>query len=1067
MVRVFILLKLLFLITFVYAQNNSKVQGWVVNNENGNAIIGATIISDKLANQERKITDRSGRFEIKNLDFPAILKVSCVGYQDTSIIIDRAPLSSITIRLSSSNHVLEEVFVSTGIQRISKERASGSFDYIDSALFNRQISTDVLSRLDGISSSVLFDNRALGGTREVSIRGLSTIFSNREPLIILNDFPYEGDINNINPDDVEDITVLKDATAASIWGVRAGNGVIVITTKKAKINQPVSTTFSANTTLVQSPNMLKLPQMSSVDFIGVEKMLFANDYFKSKEQLGYSPLTPAVELMYKNSNGLISDSDLEQRLSELAKYDIREQLNKYVYKDGLNQQYSLNLKGRSEIINYYLSSGYDNNVNTTGRGFKRYSIRSDNTMEISSKLSINASLFYIQTNTDAGRATNFNMLYPYAQFADDYGNPLSIDRYYRSSYLEKKHDEGFLDWKYRPLDEINLVDNSSRNNNLILNGSVFYKFNDNLRATLKYQFENTQGIGKDIQSSSSYYTRDLINTYTQFEDDGSVSYPVPLGDILNESNTSYVSQTLRAQFDYNKEWGKHQVSSLAGIEVRKANSNSRRSLQYGYNPTLLTTLSVNYDVEYPLNKPNGGSSNIPYLYSLSEKNDRFISFYTNWAYTFDNRLNLNLSARQDGSNLFGVKSHQKFTPLWSIGSSWIISNEKFFNLSWLNHLKLRTTFGFSGNLNRDVSALPTIRYFNVSGGNLINTPYANIVNPPNENLRWEKNGQFNVGVDFSALKNRINGSFEYYYKINKDLIGYMPIDQTTGAVNVISTKGFSHLGNSASLVGGGIDLRLNSLNTTGALKWTSDFIYSIAKSKVKEYLVETNNIEDYLVGGQVISPLIGKPPYSIFAFKWAGLDPENGDPLGYLDGEVTKDYIAIRNQTTPEELKYFGSALPTHFGSFRNTFSWQRISLSFNISYKFGFYFIRNSVNYGAVFNGTVFHSDFDLRWKQPGDELNTSVPSMVYPSNSSRDGYFYPRAEVLVSKGDNIRVQDVNLSYQMKFAENKMNFKKLDLIFYATNLGTVWKASKYKTDPEFGDLSPLKTYSIGLRATF
>src|SRR5699024_1888563 len=164
----------------------------------------------------------------------------------------------------------------------------------------------------------------------------------------------------------------------------------------------------------------------------------------------------------------------------------------------------------------------------------------------------------------------------YAQFADEYGSPLSIDRYYRNSYLEEKHDEGFLDWKYRPLDEINFVDNSNRNNNLILNAGLFYKFNDNLRGTLKYQYENTQGIGKDIQSSSSYYTRDLINTYSQFEDDGSISYPVPLGDILNESNTSYVSQTLRTQLDYNKRWGKHQVSSLAGVEVRKANTNSRR-----------------------------------------------------------------------------------------------------------------------------------------------------------------------------------------------------------------------------------------------------------------------------------------------------------------------------------------------------------------------------------------------------------------------------------------------------------------------------------------------------------
>ena len=199
------------------------------------------------------------------------------------------------------------------------------------------------------------------------------------------------------------------------------------------------------------------------------------------------------------------------------------------------------------------------------------------------------------------------------------------------------------------------------------------------------------------------------------------------------------------------------------------------------------------------------------------------------------------------------------------------------------------------------------------------------------------------------------------------------------------------------MTGNGIDIQLHSVNIRKAFEWRTDLLYSTVKTKITEYLAETRDLNNYLNSGLVISPIIGKPAYSIFAFRWAGLDPETGDPMGYLHGEVSKDYAAIRNETTPEELIYYGSATPTHFGALRNTFSWKGLSLSFNISYKLGFYFRRNSVYYNAIFNGTGSHSDFSLRWQKPGDEVTTQIPSMVYPNNNNRDGYFYPRAEVLV----------------------------------------------------------------------
>ncbi|MCT4317818.1 SusC/RagA family TonB-linked outer membrane protein [Elizabethkingia anophelis] len=1064
MKRIITFLLILFSVTHSIAQSISNIQGKVVNNENSQPVAGATV---KLLNRSQNNTvqtDEDGNFEFTNRAFPLAVSVSYVGLMDTTFVLTTAPQNPLTVRLNLASNTLSEVVVSTGIQKIPKERATGSFDHIDNDLFNRQISTDVLSRLDGIASSVMFDNRPGVGSNNLSIRGLSTIFSNTQPLIILNNFPYEGNINDINPNDVEDITILKDATAASIWGVRAGNGVIVITTKKAKRNQPPTISFNSNMTFVQKPDMMQLPYMSSADYIGVEKMLFDNNFYDANEQLGYVPLSPAVELMYQQKKGLISDAEMQQGLNQLEQYDIRRELNKYVYRQGLNQQYSLNVSGQNESVSYYLSGGYDNNTSTIDGGYKRYNLRSDNTFRLSKKLSLDAALFFTHTLTDAGRPTNFSSI-PYARIADENGNALPIDRYFRSNYIQEAENNGLLNWEYRPLDEINLVNNKQKTNHIILNTGLNYNIGNGLNAELKYQYENAQGTGRDLRSMASYYTRDMINTYTQFDTNGELYRAVPLGDILNETVSSMTSQSLRLQLNYSKTWNKHQLTGLAGGEARQATSNSFQSTQYGYNPDVLTSTAINYDVDYSLYSPYGGSSKIPYTYFPSETNDRFVSLFTNWAYTFDNRYNLNVSARQDGSNLFGVRSNQKFTPLWSVGGSWYLTNEQFINIAWLDLLKLRTTFGYSGNLNRNVSALPTMRYEN--GGNLINTPYGVLVNPPNENLRWEKNGQFNAGLDFSILKQRLSGTLEYYHKKNTDLIGYMPIDQTTGAINPVSSRGFSYLGNSASMTGNGIDIQLHSVNIRKAFEWRTDLLYSAVKTKITEYLAETRNLDNYINGGLIISPIIGKPAYSIFALRWEGLDPQTGDPMGYLHGEVSKDYAAIRNETTPEELIYYGSATPTHFGSLRNTFTWKGLSLSFNISYKLGFYFRRNSVFYNAIYNGTGSHSDFTLRWQKPGDEANTQVPSMVYPLNANRDGYFYPRAEALISKGGNIRLQDINLSYQIKSLENKLNLKRLEVLMYATNLGIIWKSDKHNVDPEFGGLSPLRTISFGLRAGF
>jgi TonB-linked SusC/RagA family outer membrane protein len=1045
-------------------QAEMTVKGKVYSTLDSVPVNGATL-KIKESPKSRYITDETGNFTFKTSYKSFKIIVSHLGFTTTEIEVSASQNEPLQIFLKSHNSLLKEVRVSTGFQNISKERSTGSFSHINKDLFNRQVSTDVVSRLDGVVNAVQFDRRDINSKPKIIIRGLSTIFSNASPLIILNNFPYEGDISNINPNDVENVTILKDAAAASIWGVKAGNGVIVINTKKGITNQPIRTSYSSNFTLGFKPDMRKLPIISSSDFIDVEKMLFAKRFYDAKEGDSVSPISPVLEALYKSEKGQLNPNEANDLINSYRNHDLRNDLNKYLYQNGKNQQYALSLSGGGTFGSYYFSAGLDDNVSNLKAGYKRFSLRSDNTLNISKRLSLGIAIGYSQINEKGGNPAfiNFNTLYPYARFADENGSALAVNKYYRGSFIQKSQKGGLLNWDYKPLEELSFINQHNNQHDLLLNTDLNYAFNDDLKIGLKYQYNTSVSKYENLQNIQSYYVRDLVNNFSQF-DEGKVFRPIPDYDILDYSNSSLSNHSVRAQINYLKLWGKHELTALAGTELRETRTLGNVSRIYGYDPNIITSKPVDYETSFEQYNPDNGTSRIPYLTALSDLNNRFVSFFVNSAYIYNDKYTISGSIRKDGSNLFGVKSNQRIVPLWSLGAGWNISNEEFYKSDWVPYLKIRATFGYSGNINQNVSAYP-IMYLN--NGNLNNESYGVLRNPPNTRLMWEKAAMYNFGLDFKTQGNVISGSIEYYKKKNTDLIGYMPIDQTTGAL-APATLTFSYLGNSASMEGQGVDIDIHTLNINRGFKWNTDLLFSYAATKVTSYMSQSNDLSNYITGGQVVSPIVGKPVYSIFAYKWAGLDPENGDPMGYLHGQVSKDYALITSQTTPNELVYKGSAIPTKFGALRNTFTWKGFSLSANISYKFGYYFRRNGVSYQALLNGMATHSDYSLRWQNPGDEKRTNVPSFVYPLNPNRDSKFYPRTESLISKGDNIRLQDISFSYKLSDIKTKMFLiKNLTIYCYTTNLGIIWKADNHPIDPDYGIMTPPTTLSFGVRAEF
>ena len=1049
-----------------------------VLNEQGEPVTGVTV--SVKGTGIATATDTWGEFKFTNIDTTATLVFTSVNTETLEMKLDGKKKLVIVLKTKITGLADVAVTVSTGYQDIPRERATGSFSFVDNKLINRSVSTNVLDRIENLVPGVLFNKGDAANTDPLLIRGRSTIYANAAPLIVLDNFPYDGDLNNINPNDVESITVLKDAAAASIWGARAGNGVIVITTKKGKTGKP-RIELNSNFSFQQRPDLFNIKTISGRDYIELEKNLFAKSYYATDEffnqiNYGHPPLTPVIELLIAKRDGLIPPAVADAQIEGLKKHDVRSDLQKYFYRNSINQQHSITFSGNTPVLNYYLSAGWDRNLsNLAATQLNRVALRSKNIFKINEKLQADASFNYVQSTNVNGNNPGYNLnsgsgkaLYPYAQLADANGNPLNLVRDYRAGFTDTAGAGNLLNWKYNPIRDISNEKNTVKTRDFTLSTAIHYQLTHALSAEIRYQFENQLINGSDLHNDASYFTRDLINQFSQFDPvSGSVTYPLPLGGIIDNNSTELISHQARAQLNFYQSWkAKQQVSAIAGWEIKSLTTTANNYRSYGYEPdnSTINTL-VDFLHYYPIFTNVYSTGQIPNPQNISKKVDHFLSWYANASYTFNNRYTLSVSAREDEANLFGVKANQKGTPLWSAGAGWTISKENFYRIGWLPFLKLRVTYGYNGNISRLASAYTTATY---NTANTTPAVEATILTPPNEKLRWEQVGTFNVGLDFESRNKIISGTIEYFRKNGKDLLGQAPVDPTLGLTGG-SGQSF-YYGNVAAMKGKGIDLELRSRNIDGRFKWSTNFIIGYAVSQITKYLASVSSTgAAYLtpIGSYYINPVIGKPVYAVYSYPWAGLDRNTGDPLGRLNGKNSNDYAAMY-QLPLDSLVYNGPAQPLYSAALRNSFQWKNVSLSFNISYKGGYYFRRTSINYDNLFSSWTGSGDYAASWQQPGDEKKTSIPSMVFPSNPQRDG-FYQYSQVLVEKADNIRFEDINLGFDMdRLQLHGLPVNHIHLYLYMANLGFLWKAAKSGTDPYYNNI-PMerKRVSIGATITF
>lgn len=507
--------------------------------------------------------------------------------------------------------------------------------------------------------------------------------------------------------------------------------------------------------------------------------------------------------------------------------------------------------------------------------------------------------------------SNVGYKYPYMKLADSLGNALAIPKEYRLSYIENTGEGLLMNWLYKPLEEIMNPPTKNIKKDLYINTGITYKLFPWLIMDIKYQYSDNLNNLNSLYDLSNYRTRNQINLGSKISD-GNVIYNFPYGSILQEDYSTGIGHNGRFQTNVSKSWlDKHQFNSVLGFEFNSKHTRSNGLTIIGLDEnTLIFPAILDYLTPYPIydNLQASGTIGQP-LRPMTDLHQRYVSYYGNASYSYLSRYIFSASFRKDASNLFGLSTNDKWSPLWSVGGKWNLAKENFLNKQWLSKLDLRGSYGFSGNVDNSLSAVPTLRFLSTGNPYLVPWQGAQILNAPNSELRWEKVKTITIGLDFGFLNGLLSGSIDYYSKNTKDIYTNVPLDPTTGLDGMVI--------NGANINGKGVDFQIKTIPINSSVKWSTNLLFSYNNTWIKRNYKEYTGPNDLLTEG--INSVEGHLAFPLYSYKWGGLDPQTGEPRGVLNGEPSKDYRSLRNKNIqPSDLVFHGSRRPVYWGAFRN-----------------------------------------------------------------------------------------------------------------------------------------------------
>lgn len=998
---------LIVLLCFVGALSSAfaaekKVQGVVISSEDNLPLIGASVYVTaedlKKAGSAQTtmgvITDVDGQFSIA---IPAgITRFFCsyVGYDVLEVKLVPGK-EHYEITLHASSQMLDAVVV-TGYQTVERRKLTAAVSKLDISDETigavKSIDQALAGQIAGLSVSPT--SGAPGAPAKIRIRGTASLNGTQDPLWVLDGIPLEGtdvpepdelnDITNmkqssiagLNPADIENITILKDAAATAIYGARAANGVIVITTKKGKVGKPVIN-FSSRFTYTPTLSLDRLNLLNSAEKVGLEMDMIRNNYSPDNHKGGvYNILSNYNELSaFQNGGWDALSSDTQAAINRLK--SVNTNWGDILFRDAFSQEYNLSLSGGTERVTYYTSFGYykeDGNVD--GVGMDRFNLVGKTSYKVNSILKVGASMF-------ANRRKNTNYL------TDAYGmsNPVFYSRK-ANPYFELYDKNGNYNYDYdiqnntdKDLGFNIFEERQNTSNESVVNSfsSIFdaeLRFNDKWKLTSQFGYQLEKTSREEIADWESYAMR-YYYKLSEYSQGGETKHFLPEGGMQKSYENSNSQITWKAMGEYRDSFNDiHELEVMAGTELRKTWYETLFSAGYGFDRKTLTTKPVIF--------PNESYATSFPLHQTTYKENAYVSFYSTASYSLLNRYTVGGSIRFDGSDLFGVDKKYRYLPLYSVSALWRLSQEPFMQQAkWVDNLVFRASYGLQGNIDKNTSPflLGTYRSESILPG--VSEDVIIINSAPNKKLRWEKTQSVNAGFDFSVLNQAINLSVDYYYRKGTDLIALRMLPLETGftSMNV----------NWASMENKGVEISLSTRNiTTKNFSWYTNFNFAYNGNKV----LQENIPEQQTTPGRE-----GYPVGAIFALKTAGVNKETGNMMFYNpEGEkVTlkelyrlKDEwgigIASSDVTAAEErtfYSYIGSSDAPYTGGLINTFSYKNWELNVNFSLTFGGY-VRTQPSYDIINPdyGKNYNADVLNRWtpENPNAELPAFMLSASNP---------------------------------------------------------------------------------------
>lgn len=984
-------------------------------------------------------TDADGNYSI---DVPrnATLIFSSIGYLTQEAAVEGRTL--INILLATDTESLEETVV-IAYGTVNKKDFTGSAASLDSKKLEVRPVTNATNALEGITSGVQFTSASgqPGSSGSIRIRGFGSINADSNPLYVVDGVPFDGSISNINSDDIESITVLKDAASSALYGARAANGVVLITTKKGR-----SERLTFNVRINHGISVRGIPEYERLDayqYVPMQWEIMRNGFLTAGtyETVAAANAAASKQLVGQLGNNpfgvaddqLVTDGVLNSAAKLLYPDDLDWQ--KAVQRLGHRQEYTVSAGGAGQKSDYYFSLGYLNDQGYAIRSYmERFNARVNVNVQprkwIKTGLNI-AGTMASGNSTNTGSSTGYvNPFY----FGRNIGPIYSIHKHNPDgSYVYDDLGEMVYEWDKRG-------GSASPGRHIVAetlwNEDNYKRDILNTRAYVDFIFFE----GLKFSVNVGYDTRNYLNTSF---DNPHVGDGSPAGRADNE-HYRYDTMNFNQLLTYNKTFGGHTVDLLVGHESYRNMYHYFRGFRQGL-----------------IAEGNTELVNFTTTNSLTGYRDIYTTegFIARANYNFNHRYYLSASFRRDASSRFYKDA--RWGNFWSVGGSWRIDQESFMTaLPWVSAAKLRASYGSVGNDGTD-SWYQWQSLYSINRN--ANTPgFLQSATAGNKDIQWEKNMSFDVALEFGLFRDRITGQVEWFRRISDNLLFSVPLPVSSGL-----TSQWQNIG---TMYNQGIEIQLGAdIVRTKGFTWNLGINFSHLKNEITKLPPGQEQIID-----GTKKYMVGHSRYDFWMYEWAGVDPDTGDSLYYVggydeDGNYTGEGRTTTNDYTKADKYYVGTSIPKFYGSLSNTFTVGNFSLSALLT--FGVGGLKYDTNYSGMMSysgyGSSLHVDMMKRWQNPGDV--TTVPR----ADQQRNTYQNQGSSRWLTDASYLNIRNVSLSYTFprRWAE-AIDLNGIQLFASVENLHLF--SARKGMDPQYNfagtsynSYSPARTMSVGVNFQF